>query len=85
MRLAETGTAAVPADHLRSGDDTAAVRAWAASLLAQWPQREGARERRLVSAYAHGRLRRLAQRGEPAALPSRAALLFTGWRAARGG
>ena len=85
MRLAETGTAAVPADHLRSRDDTAAVRAWATSLLAQWPQREGARERRLVSAYAHGRLRRLAQRGEPAALPSRAALLFTGWRAARGG
>jgi hypothetical protein len=38
-----------------------------------------------VSAYAHGRLRRLAQRGEPAALPSRGALLFTGWRAARGG
>ena len=47
--------------------------------------REGACERRLVSAYAHGRLRRLAERGEPAPLPSRASLLFTGWRAARGG
>ena len=85
MRLAEAGAAGVPVDHLQAGNDAAAARAWAASLLAEWPLREGARERRLVSAYAHGRLRRLAQRGEPAPLPSRASLLFTGWRAARGG
>ena len=85
MRLAETGAAGIPVDHLQAGNDAAAARAWAASLLAEWPLREGACERRLVSAYAHGRLRRLAERGEPAPLPSRASLLFTGWRAARGG
>jgi len=83
-RLAEAGTAGIPVDHRQGRDDGDAIRAWAASLLEQWTPGEGARERRLLSAYAHGRLRRLARRGEPAVLPSRAALLFTGWRAARG-
>jgi len=84
-RLTDVGAAAVPADVLQGRDDTAGMRAWAGLLLEQWPLREGARERRLLSAYAHGRLRRFARQGEPAPLPSRASLLFTGWRAARGG
>ena len=84
MRLAEAGTAGIPMELRQGGNDAHAARAWADCLLGQWTLREGARERRLVSAFAHGRLRRLAQRTEPGALPSRASLLFTGWRAARG-
>lgn len=83
-RLAEAGAACVPADHRQGRDDAGATRAWAASLLESWTPGPGARERRLQASFAHGRLRRLARRGEPAALPSRAVLLFTGWRAARG-
>lgn len=83
-RLTEMGPAAVPADVQRAGSDADSLRAWSVSLNERWPPRQGARERRLLSAYAQGRLRRFARRGEPAPLPSRAALLLTGWRAARG-
>ena len=83
-RLAEVGPSAVPMDVTQGRGDTDSLRAWSASLGERWPSGPGACERRLLSAYAQGRLRRFARRGEPAPLPSRAALLFTGWRAARG-
>ncbi|MFT3668071.1 MAG: phytoene/squalene synthase family protein [Pseudoxanthomonas sp.] len=83
-RLTEVGPGAVPIDVQQGRSDVDRLRAWSASLSEGWPPGQGARERRLLSAYAQGRLRRFARRGEPAPLPSRAALLFTGWRAARG-
>ncbi|KRA44442.1 hypothetical protein [Pseudoxanthomonas sp. Root630] len=83
-RLIDVGGAAVPADLRQAADDAGRIRAWATSLREAWPLRDGARERRLLSAYAHGRLRRFARQGQPAPLPSQASLLFSGWRAARG-
>lgn len=83
-RLTEVGPGAVPIDVQQGRSDVDRLRAWSASLSEGWPPGQGARERRLLSAYAQGRLCRFARRGEPAPLPSRAALLFTGWRAARG-
>lgn len=83
-RLTEVGPAAVPTDVQQGRSDADSLRAWSVSLSEGWPPGRGARERRLVSAYAQGRLHRFARRGEPAPLPSRAALLFSGWRAARG-
>jgi hypothetical protein len=83
-RLTEVGSTAVPIDVQQDASDADGLRAWSASLGKRWLPGQGARERRLLSAYAQGRLRRFARRGEPAPLPSRAALLFTGWRAARG-
>lgn len=83
-RLADVGTAAVPAA-FRQADDAASVRDWAMDVLQRWPaSRQGARERRVLAAYARGRLERLSRTGAPAPLPSRPVLLFTGWRAARG-
>lgn len=83
-RLTEVGSAAVPIDVQQGASDADSLRAWSAWLSERWPPGQGARERRLLSAYAHGRVRRFARHGEPAPLPSRGALLFTGWRAARG-
>ncbi|WP_334178034.1 squalene/phytoene synthase family protein [Pseudoxanthomonas sp.] len=83
-RLAEFGVAAVPSTR-RQPDDGATVRRWAAELARCWGDpRRGARERRVLSTYAHARLLRFSKQGAPAPLPSRPALLFTGWRAARG-
>lgn len=83
-RLADVGAAAVPAA-FRQADDAASVRGWATDVLQRWPaSRQGARERRVLAAYARGRLERLSRTGAPAPLPSRPVLLFTGWRAARG-
>jgi hypothetical protein len=83
-RMADMGGAAVPTT-FRQTDDASAVRAWASDVLHRWrAAQQGARERRVLAAYARGRLQRLARTGTPAPLPSRPALLFTGWRAARG-
>jgi hypothetical protein len=83
-RLADMGVAFVPVA-FRQADDVASVRTWATDLLQRWHgSRQGARERRVLAAYARGRLQRLARSGAPAPLPSRPVLLFTGWRAARG-
>jgi hypothetical protein len=83
-RVADMGVVAVPTASRRT-DDASAVRAWAAEILQRWPAaHQGARERRVLAAYARGRLKRLWRTGAPAPLPSRPALLFTGWRAARG-
>ena len=84
-RLMEVGGVAVPVNLRQGADEAGQLRAWATALHEAWPPRDGARERRLLSAYMQGRLLRFARRGEPAPLPSRASLLFTGWRAARGG
>ena len=84
-RLMEVGGVAVPVNLRQGADEAGQLRAWATALHEAWPPRDGARERRLLSAYVQGRLLRFARRGEPAPLPSRASLLFTGWRAARGG
>ena len=83
-RVADMGVIAVPTASRRA-DDGSAVRAWATEILQRWPaSRQGARERRVLAAYARGRLERLSRTGAPASLPSRPVLLFTGWRAARG-
>ena len=80
-RLAEAGSAAVPGGN----GDSAALHDWAVTLQKAWQSpRHGARERRILSAYAHARLQRHARHGAPAPLPGQARLLFTGWRAARG-
>ncbi len=84
-RLMEVGGVAVPVNLRQGADEAGQLRAWATALHEAWPPRDGARERRLLSAYVQCRLLRFARRGEPAPLPSRASLLFTGWRAARGG
>ena len=87
-RLADAGGAALP---LREGrvaatnDPKTQSRQWAEVLLQRWPERQGGRERRILSALARGRLRRFAQAGEAAPMPSPAVLLFNAWRAARGG
>jgi hypothetical protein len=86
-RLAEAGAAALPmreAEVGESGDASAQARRWAEVLLRHWPQRQGGRERRVLSALARGRLRRFAKAGEAAPMPSAGALLFAAWRAARG-
>ena len=83
-RVADVGVTAVPTA-LGRADDGSAVRAWATEILQRWPaSRQGARERRVLAAYARGRLERLSRTGAPAPLPSRPMLLFSGWRAARG-
>lgn len=83
-RVADMGIIAVPTAS-RGADDVSSVRAWATEILQRWPaSRQGARARRVLAAYARGRLERLSQTGAPASLPSRPVLLFTGWRAARG-
>lgn len=80
-RLADAGSAVVPGN----GNAHAGIGGWAATLDKAWDSpRQGARERRILSAYARARLRRLARHGSPAALPGQARLLLTGWRAARG-
>ncbi|WP_368565082.1 phytoene/squalene synthase family protein [Pseudoxanthomonas sp. UTMC 1351] len=87
-RLAEAGTAALPLREQKvaeAGDLRAQSRQWAEILLRHWPERQGGRERRLLSAMARGRLRRFAKLGEAAPMPSPAVLLFNAWRAARGG
>ncbi|KAF1710408.1 phytoene/squalene synthase family protein [Pseudoxanthomonas kalamensis DSM 18571] len=86
-RLAETGNAAIPSSIARQAGEGehADLRAWGMQLQQHWGDaRQGARERRILAGYAQRRLDRLLQSGRPAALPSRAALLFSGWRAARG-
>ncbi|MBD9477766.1 squalene/phytoene synthase family protein [Pseudoxanthomonas sp. PXM02] len=81
-RLAEAGSAAVPG---RDAGAEAGLRGWAMTLQQAWGNpRHGARERRILSAYARARLHRHARQGAPAPLPGQARLLFTGWRAARG-
>lgn len=83
-RVADMGSIAVPTA-LRQPDDAVAVQAWAKAILQRWQaSRQGARERRVLTAYARGRLERLSRKGVPAPLPSRPVLLFAGWRAARG-
>lgn len=83
-RLADMGIAAVPTA-FRRADDAASVRAWAMAVLQRWRgSRQAARERRVLATYARGRLDRLSRKGVPAPLPSRALLLFAGWRSARG-
>lgn len=86
-RLAEAGSAALPLEEAvtGAGDLTAQSRQWAEALLRRWPERQGGRERRILSAMARGRLRRFAKAGEATRLPSPAVLLFNAWRAARGG
>lgn len=88
-RLAEAGPQAVPAAFApveEGADPGAAQRAWARYLQARWPAvQDGARERRILSRYARGRLQRYARAGQPAALPAQPALLLSGWWAARGG
>lgn len=88
MRLAEAGSAALPLRERRladAGDAPAQLRQWAEVLLRRWPDRPGGRERRILSALARGRLRGFARTGAPAPVPAPAVLLFTAWRAARGG
>jgi hypothetical protein len=87
-RLAESSTAALPLREEKvaeAGDLSAQSRQWAEVLLRHWPERQGGRERRILSAMARGRLRRFAKAGEAASMPSPAVLLFAAWRAARGG
>lgn len=86
-RLSDVGSATVPVDVARQAGQGghAPLRAWSRTLQQRWGSpRQGARERRILAAYAQGRLARFAKAGEPAPLPSQPALLFTGWRAARG-
>nr|WP_295378066.1 phytoene/squalene synthase family protein [Pseudoxanthomonas sp.] len=84
-RLAESATAAVPHE-VQGDDDRARLRDWARTLARRWPSASvAARERRIVAAFARGRLRRFARTGEATALPSRLRLLLTAWSAARGG
>lgn len=84
-RLADMGIAAVPTA-FRQADDAASMRGWATDVLQRWHvSRQATRERRVLATYARGRLDRLSRTAAPAPLPSRPVLLFTGWRAARGG
>jgi phytoene/squalene synthetase len=86
-RLTHVGPAAAPVAVARQAGrgEHAALRHWGRLLQQRWGgPRQGARERRILGAYAQARLARFIKAGEPAALPSHAALLFTGWRAARG-
>lgn len=86
-RLGELGTSSTPVAVARNAGqgEHALVRAWGAELLHRWGRpRDGARERRILAAFAQARLARMIRTGAPAALPSRATLLFTAWRAARG-
>ena len=86
-RLADVGPAVAPvavAQQAGQGEH-ALLRHWGRMLKQRWGSpRQGARERRIVGAYAQARLDRFIKAGEPTTLPSQAALLFTGWRAARG-
>jgi len=86
IRLMEIGAAAAPHDAGAPGhDDPARLRAWADRLRDRGGDpRQGARERRILSAFTFGRLARHARAGGPAPLPSPPRLLFTAWRAARG-
>lgn len=80
-RLADAGSAVVPG----TGTAHADVGGWAVALDKAWDRpRQGARERRILAAYARARLQRLARHDTAAALPGQARLLFSGWRAARG-
>lgn len=86
-RLSELGTATTPVAIARQAGEgeRALLRAWGRELQKRWGDpRQGARERRVLSAYAHARLARFMRAGQATPLPSQAALLFTGWRAARG-
>ncbi|WP_141452424.1 phytoene/squalene synthase family protein [Pseudoxanthomonas sp. z9] len=83
-RLADTATAALP-QSVAGNDERARLRDWARTLDRRWPAASGAsRERRIVDAFAHARLRRFAKAGEATALPSRLRLLLGAWNAARG-
>lgn len=83
QRLSE-GQAIVP-DRVSDERGSPQVRA-AHGLLSRWPDNAGgARERRMFARLARARLQRLARTGHPAEAPSRMRLLFTVWRAARGG
>lgn len=87
-RLAEAGSAALPlreAEMAAPGDTSAQARQWGEVLLRHWPERQGGRERRILSALARCRLRGFSKAGEAAPLPSLATIVFTAWRAARGG
>lgn len=87
-RLAEAGTAALPLAEekvMAAGDPSAQSRCWAEILLQRWPVQQGGRERRILSAMARGRLHRFSKAGEAAPMPSLATVVFTAWRAARGG
>jgi hypothetical protein len=87
-RLTEAGAATLPLHEdkvAEAGDLSAQSRRWAEILLRHWPEHQGGRERRTLSAMARGRLHRFAKAGEAAPMPSPAVLLFTAWRAARGG
>ncbi|MEL1264768.1 phytoene/squalene synthase family protein [Pseudoxanthomonas putridarboris] len=87
IRLMDVGATAVPYDLGASvHGDPARLRAWADHLRDRGGDlRQGARERRILSSFAFGRLLRHARAGQPAPLPSPPRLLFTAWRAVRGG
>jgi hypothetical protein len=87
-RLAEAGPAALPLREpgvAQAGDPALQSRRWGEVLLQRWPERQGGRERRILSAMARGRLRGVVKAGEAAPMPSPGRLLFAAWRAARGG
>lgn len=86
-RLSEVGQAAVPLSLLEQDGGTAAAeraqRAWAGSLLGQWPARTaGAVPRRVWAALARARLRPLQAGRRVRAHPLR--IVWDAWRAARG-